>query len=177
MENKSKKYLINQNEQIYTLTTQIYEDKLRFACIEKKAIEQLVYIAEFSIEELKSISPIFSSLTSITEAQDIFHIILISGKLSLDNYINHLNLDFTKVNDNQIEESFIIKLNLYENDITIQQPIQSNSINILNLETNSTNDNQNKENYFQVHLRDSNPEDTLPNIGSNEIIYDSKIKE
>ena len=92
MESPSRKYELAQGERKYNLTTQIYQDKLRFACIEVNPINPLVYIGEFTLLNLMQLSTLFSSISDISQAQQIFDKIITSQKVAIEPQQNQINL-------------------------------------------------------------------------------------
>ena len=81
MESKIKKYELNQNGKKYILSIQIYEEKLRFACIEYYQEKQAIFIGEFTLTSLMGISSIFSDLTEISKALEIFDSLILNQKV------------------------------------------------------------------------------------------------
>ena len=128
METKIKKYELKQNGKRFILSCQIFEDKLRFACIEYLINTQIVYIGEFSIKDLVQINSVFSSLTEITKAQEIFDSLIISQKVSIELKDNYLNLNIIIKKEDQSDEKFTIKLRLFNK-------IETNINNKANIET------------------------------------------
>ena len=128
METKIKKYELKQNGKRFILSCQIFEDKLRFACIEYLINTKIVYIGEFSIKDLVQINSVFSSLTEITKAQEIFDSLIISQKVSIELKDNYLNLNIIIKKEDQSDEKFTIKLRLFNK-------IETNINNKANIET------------------------------------------
>ena len=153
MENPVKKYELEQEEKKYTLSTQIFEDKLRFVCIEVNQLNPLVYTGEFSLTDLQQLNEIFASIRTISEAEEIFENILVNQKISLAPEGNILNLKFVIKKEEQSENIFIVKLNLFNqnestNEQTSSPPINDIQINtqqqslnpIISLNVNEVND-------------------------------------
>jgi hypothetical protein len=116
MKSPSRKYELAQGERKYTLTTQVYQDKLRFACIEINPINPLVYIGEFALVNLMQLSNIFSSISDISQAQQIFDKIITNQKVVIEPQQNQINLRILIKRDNQPEEHFFLVLNLCNKD-------------------------------------------------------------
>ena len=140
MENPVKKYQINQEEKAYTLSTQIFQDNLRFVCIEINQDSPLVFTGEFSLNEIMKFNAIFESITTIEQAQNIFDEIMVNQKVSIELKENYMNLRIFIKKEEQFEE-FTIKLNLFsENQIKEEsQPIQSVKENQINSQQESIN--------------------------------------
>ena len=141
MENKAKKYELNQNGKKYILSTQIFQDKLRFACIEQSPLQPIIYIGEFTVIELTKISSIFSSLTEISKAQELFDKIITSQKLSLEPNNNYLNLNIIIKQENQPDENFIIKLNLLNQTQTITTTNNAQETITMQMQTTNIDNN------------------------------------
>ena len=141
MENKSRKYELNQNGKKYILSTQIFQDKLRFACIEPTPPNPIVFIGEYSIMELIQISSIFSSLTEISEVQELLDKIIIGQKISIEPNENYLNLNMIIKRENQADENFIIKLNLLNQ--TQATTTNTNTQQTTHIQTTSNDNNIN----------------------------------
>ena len=140
-----KKYELKQNGKRYILSSQIFNDKLRFACIDYSNEPEKIYIAEYVIKDLIQLNSIFSSLTEISKAQEIFDMLITKQKVSIETKDNYLNLNIIIKKDNQLVERFTIKLSLFsrvDNKIITHINKEIN-INQYNLTTQSNNINEN----------------------------------
>ena len=159
METKIKKYQLKQHGKRFILSCLIFEDKLRFACIEYLMDKQIVYIGEFSLKDLIQINSIFSSLTEITKALEIFDSLILKQKVSIELNDNYLNLNIIIKKEDQSDGKLAIKLRLFnktETNINIKAN-EETKIEQYHLETESnkldenlyspiTNKNEFKEN-------------------------------
>ena len=154
METKIKKYELKQHGKKYILSTQIFEDKLRFACIEMAQDKQIIYIDQFSINDLIQISPAFSTLTEISKAQELFDMLILKQKVSIENKENYLNLNIIIKRENQADEKLTIKLNLLNgaqnNNNQISSTITETNINHYNFTTTENNNLDEKLLYSPV---------------------------
>jgi hypothetical protein len=154
METKIKKYELKQHGKKYILSTQIFEDKLRFACIEMAQDQQIIYIGQFSINDLIQISPAFSTLTEISKAQELFDMLILKQKVSIENKENYLNLNIIIKRENQADEKLTIKLNLLNgaqnNTNQISTTITETNINHYNFTTTENNNLDEKLLYSPV---------------------------
>ena len=140
-----KKYELKQNGKRYILSSQIFNDKLRFACIDYSNEPEKIYIAEYVINDLIQLNSIFSSLTEISKAQEIFDMLITKQKVSIETKDNYLNLNIIINKENQLVERFTIKLSLFsrvDNQIITHINKEIN-INQYNLTTQSNNINEN----------------------------------
>ena len=165
MDSPSRKYELAQGERKYTLSTQVYQDKLRFACIEVNPINPLVYIGEFALSNLMKLSAVFSSVTDISQAQQIFDKIITSQKVLIEPLQNQINLRILIKRDNQPDEHFYLVLNLFNKDGGVNNE-QSLNQNIT--DNKYTREELNKE-YLSLlqNTRDSNQINEIANSNSN----------
>ena len=140
-----KKYELKQNGKRYILSSQIFNDKLRFACIDYSNEPEKIYIAEYVIKDLIQLNSVFTSLTEISKAQEFFDMLITKQKVSIETKDNYLNLNIIIKKENQIIERFTIKLSLFSKaDNKIITHINKEIIiNQYNLTTQSNNNNEN----------------------------------
>ena len=174
METKIKKYELKQNGKRFILSCQIFEDKLRFACIEYLINTQIVYIGEFSIKDLVQINSVFSSLTEITKAQEIFDSLIISQKVSIELKDNYLNLNIIIKKEEQSDEKFTIKLRLFNK-------IETNINNKANIETKieqhhlATESNKLDENLYSPITNKNEFKENIQQTTENITTYENNI--
>ena len=198
MENPVKKYQLEQDGKTYTLLTQIYQDRLRFVCIEANSIKSLVFTGEFTLSDLIEINQLFTSITSISQTQDLFDKIITNQKVSIESQGNYINLTIMLIKDNNIEEKFTLRLNLFTDNQTNQEPIQETQINenqikinppqnILfsfsennngqeNMEYTTTNENITPEQYISQQLQSNENINHEYNYESKQIHKTKKTK-
>ena len=141
MESKIKKYELNQNGKKYILSIQIFGEKLRFACIEYYQEKQTIFIGEFTLDVLMQISPVFSNLTEISKALEIFDSLILNQKVNIKLENNFLFLNILIKKENLPDEKFSIKLILF-NGIKKEDNIQVTEKKII---TNNIISNQYNE--------------------------------
>ena len=174
METKIKKYELKQNGKRFILSCQIFEDKLRFACIEYLINTQIVYIGEFSIKDLVQINSVFSSLTEIAKAQEIFDSLIISQKVSIELKDNYLNLNIIIKKEDQSDEKFTIKLRLFNK-------IETNINNKANIETKieqhhlATESNKLDENLYSPITNKNEFKENIQQTTENITTYENNI--
>ena len=139
MENPVKKYQLEQDGKSYTLSTQIYQDNLRFVCIELNPDKPLIFIGQFSLPEIIKLSPVFSSISSISDCHEIFDKLITTQKVSIEKKDNSIFIKII-IKQNQTEESFSFNLNLFTNNdnagnqqTTIENQNQSQNQNQSNM--------------------------------------------
>ena len=174
METIIKKYELKQNGKRFILSCQIFEDKLRFACLEYLINTQIIYIGEFSIKDLVQINSVFSSLTEITKAQEIFDSLIISQKVSIELKDNYLNLNIIIKKEDQSDEKFTIKLRLFNK-------IETNINNKANIETKieqhhlATESNKLDENLYSPITNKNEFKENIQQTTENITTYENNI--
>ena len=189
-----KKYELIQGGKKYILSSKIFEDKLRFACIDYSSGKEMVYIGEYIISDLIQINSIFSNLTEISKAQELFDKLITKQKVSIETKDNYLNLNIIIKKENQPVERFTIKLTLFnkpDNIINIHSKNET-STNKYNLNYQGNNANENlfslpiinnnesiKENYIQkktehITTSEENISSQLINTGKNDQLINSE---
>ena len=189
-----KKYELIQGGKKYILSSKIFEDKLRFACIDYSSGKEMVYIGEYIISDLIQINSIFSNLTEISKAQELFDKLITKQKVSIETKDNYLNLNIIIKKENQPVERFTIKLTLFNkpgNIINIPSKNKT-STNKYNLNYQGNNANENlfslpiinnnesiKENYIQkktehITTSEENISSQLINTGKNDQLINSE---
>ena len=189
-----KKYELIQGGKKYILSSKIFEDKLRFACIDYSSGKEMVYIGEYIISDLIQINSIFSNLTEISKAQELFDKLITKQKVSIETKDNYLNLNIIIKKENQPVERFTIKLTLFNKpgniiNIHSKNETSTNKYN-LNYQGNIANENlfslpiinnneSIKENYIQkktehITTSEENISSQLINTGKNDQLINSE---
>ena len=174
METKTKKYELKQHGRKYILSSQIFENKLRFACIEITSEKQIIYIGQFSINDLAQISSVFSSLTEISKAQELFDALILKQKVSIENKETFLNLNIIIKKENQPDEKFTIKLILFnaaQNSINVQTTTTTTETNINKYNITPTENNNLDENLLYSPVPSNNGQETKDQY--NQQIYEN----
>ena len=165
MESKIKKYELNQGGKKYVLSIQIFEDKLRFACIEYSLEKQTVFIGEFQIQDLIKISSIFSGLTDISKALELFDKLIMNQKVNIELEENYINLNIIIKKENQPEEIVTIKLTLFNGTKKIIQSTTTTTTtnivdnNLLINQNNLANENNINENLIYSPMSHNSEKD------------------
>ena len=154
MENLVKKYQIEQDGKNYTLSTQIFQDKLRFLCIELNSINPLVFTGEFYLNELQQLNAIFFNVSTISQAQDIFDNIVTTKKVSIEPDNNSILLKLYINEENQLEDYFSLKLNSFsqneqQNETVVTQSQIDNQAHI-QMQAQNIDQSQNEINFQNI---------------------------
>ena len=177
---------------MYNISTQIFKDKLRLILEEANIDNSLIYTAIFTLNELMQLSSIFSSISSISEAQNIFENIIINQKITIEYHGEYINLKIG-IKEKNIEEYFTIPLNLYNQNGSNTQKNSFQSINInksnsqdqistqyfSSLTTNTEDNNQlfyssdNTNQEYSIPFQDQSTENMIYNTNGNFYNYDN----
>ena len=192
MEILVQKYELEQDGKMYNISTQIFKDKLRLILEEANIDNSLIYTAIFTLNELMQLSSIFSSISSISEAQNIFENIIINQKITIEYHGEYINLK-VGIKEKNIEEYFTIPLNLYNQNGSNTQKNSFQSINInksnsqdqistqyfSSLTTNTEDNNQlfyssdNTNQEYSIPFQDQSTENMIYNTNGNFYNYDN----
>ena len=192
MEILVQKYELEQDGKMYNISTQVFKDKLRLILEEANIDNSLIYTAIFTLNELMQLSSSFSSISSISEAQNIFENIIINQKITIEYHGEYINLK-VGIKEKNIEEYFTIPLNLYNQNGSNTQKNSSQSINInksnsqdqistqyfSSLTTNTEDNNQlfyssdNPNQEYSIPFQDQSTENMIYNTNGNFYNYDN----
>ena len=175
MESKIKKYELNQNGKKYILSIQIFGEKLRFACIEHYQEKQTIFIGEFTLDVLMQISPVFSNLTEISKALEIFDSLILNQKVNIKLENNFLFLNILIKKENLPDEKFSIKLILF-NGIKKEDNIQVTEKKIITSNIISNQYNESTDNNINENLIYSPTSQNIEQVRHTQAINEQIIK-
>ena len=171
MESKQKRYQLEQKGKKYILSIQTFQDKLRFVCIEFSSDKQIIYIGQFNILELTKISSVFSSVTEISEALDLFDEMIVKQKINIELKENYLNLNILIKNQNKPDEKFTIKLILFNranSGVNTQNDTKSTNV-VINQNDSTTDYNKIDENLVYSPNKENKQEQKTPIINEKNV--------
>ena len=87
-----QKYELTQYGRIYILSSEIYEDSVRLTCVEVNRHDPPVFLGLYTLYQLQMLSQIFSSSSTIREAQEIINKTIESQKVRIENKGNQINV-------------------------------------------------------------------------------------
>ena len=182
MESKQKRYQLEQKGKKYILSIQTFQDKLRFVCIEVSSDKQTTYIGQFNILELTKISSVFSSVTEISEALDLFDEMIVKQKINIELKENYLNLNILIKNPNKPDEKFTIKLILFNRaNSGVNTQNDTKSTNVVINQNDSTSDyNKIDENLVYSPNTENKQEPKTPTINEKNVespVINNQIQE
>jgi len=182
MESKQKRYQLEQKGKKYILSIQTFQDKLRFVCIEVLSDKQTTYIGQFNILELTKISSVFSSVTEISEALDLFDEMIVKQKINIELKENYLNLNILIKNPNKPDEKFTIKLILFNRaNSGVNTQNDTKSTNVVINQNDSTSDyNKIDENLVYSPNTENKQEPKTPTINEKNVespVINNQIQE
>ena len=103
-----QKYELTQDGRVYILSSEIYEDSVRLTCVEVNRKKPPVFLGLYTLYELQMLSQIFSSSSTIREAQEIINKTIESQKVRIENKGNQINVLLFLLNQGQ-NPVFILK--------------------------------------------------------------------
>ena len=178
MKKITRNYEISQGKSKYKLSTKVNQGKLILNCKKINSDKSLAYFGEFFPHELMKLSSIFSPISNIYDAQDIFEKIIIGQKISVEEYKDYMNLKLFIKKEDGIEENLTIKLNLINKNEMPKQNL-SDIFNIKNRRMQYSPPNINKiskSKYIQLPKRNiDNMEITSNNDLRNTLNYENLL--
>ena len=103
-----QKYELTQDGRIYILSSEIYKDSIRLTCVEVNRHDPPVFLGLYTLYQLQMLSQIFSSSSTIREAQEIINKTIESQKVRIENKGNQINVLLFLLNQGQ-NPVFILK--------------------------------------------------------------------
>ncbi len=79
-----QKYQLIQGNKVYSLSTQASQEKLKLTCEDFNVEYPSVYACEYTILELMQLTPLFASVSTIKQAQEIFGNIIVNQKVRVE---------------------------------------------------------------------------------------------
>ena len=136
MEDYKKKYEISQDGNKYILTTEIYNGNIRLTCVELNKSNPLVYIGDFTLEYLKQLSSLFSSVSIIEQALILINDTIEARKVNIESKGDYINILLYLLNETQDptinfslkniplnEENFVYSQNNEPDEIYFTKPV------------------------------------------------------
>ena len=142
METNINTYNLSQDGKQFLLQSSLIGNRLRLSC-KSVSNQKIKFVREFTVEELKQLDKIFSSITTPYEALQCFDTIMKNQKVSISESFEVINIKFyikTEEEEHQMELPFIEEYTsstTNENIITDFQNLNLNNLNTT--ETGSSN--------------------------------------
>ena len=141
-----QKYQLAQGNKVYSLSTQASQEKLKLTCEDINVEHPSVYVCEFTLLELIQLTPLFASVSTIKQAQEIFENIIVNQKVRVESQGDYLILQIFVKKEDGGEEYFSLLLNLFNsnasdiNGTNTQSMLYQQSFgNLQNIEGNLSN--------------------------------------
>ena len=141
-----QKYQLAQGNKVYSLSTQASQEKLKLTCEDINVEHPSVYVCEFTLLELMQLTPLFASVSTIKQAQEIFENIIVNQKVRVESQGDYLILQIFVKKEDGGEEYFSLLLNLFNsnasdiNGTSTQSMLYQQSFgNLQNIEGNLSN--------------------------------------
>ena len=134
METNINTYNLSQDGKQFLLQSSLIGNRLRLSC-KSVSNQKIKFVREFTIEELKQLDKIFSSITTPYEALQCFDTIMKNQKVSISESLEVINIKFyikKEEEEHQMELPFIEEYTsstMNENIITDFQNLNLNNLN------------------------------------------------
>ena len=151
METNINTYNLSQDGKQFLLQSSLIGNRLRLSC-KSVSNQKIKFVREFTIEELKQLDKIFSSITTPYEALQCFDTIMKNQKVSISESFEVINIKFyikTEEEEHQMELPFIEEYTSStknENIITDFQNLNLNNLNTTEMGYSNYDTNINIEN-------------------------------
>ena len=156
METNINTYNLSQDGKQFLLQSSLIGNRLRLSC-KSVSNQKIKFVREFTIEELKQLDKIFSSITTPYEALQCFDTIMKNQKVSISESFEVINIKFyikTEEEEHQMELPFIEEYTSStknENIITDFQNLNLNNLNTTEMGYSNYDTNINIENIDTTH--------------------------
>ena len=128
MDNNKKQYKVTQDENDYILTSELNVNNLRITLQEINKNNPLIYVGDFSLQDLKKVNEVFYTTSTVQEALIIINNIIEEQKVNIEKKQNYINILLFLDEENQNEDNyFILKCGLI-NSQNLQRSYNSNII-------------------------------------------------
>lgn len=116
---EKQRYQVTQDNQEFILSTYIIDDKINIECQDNNLSSNPTYSRDYSLQELKSFSEIFSFISTSLEALN-----------ELNNAIDRQQVKITNKGD-IMEILFNLQINTYEQEVTFPLPLKISNNNYI----------------------------------------------
>ena len=141
-----QKYQLAQGNKVYSLSTQASQEKLKLTCEDINVEHPSVYVCEFTLLELMQLTPLFASVSTIKQAQEIFENIIVNQKVRVESQGDYLIFQIFVKKEDGGEEYFSLLLNLFNPNVSDINGTNTESMlyqqsfgNLQNIEGNLSN--------------------------------------
>ena len=134
MESNINTYNLSQDGKQFLLQSSLIGNRLRLSC-KSVSNQKIKFVREFTIEELKQLDKIFSSITTPYEALQCFDTIMKNQKMSISESFEVINIKFyikTEEEEHQMELPFIEEYTSSTKNENIINDFQNLNLNNLN---------------------------------------------
>ena len=162
-EKNESRYQLEQDNQIYILSTSLINDKLKLVCKDSNSQK---YIGEFSMNDLLILSKYFSTTRNVEQVQNYLNGIIEKQRVAIFSEENILKVTLYLVNNDKI----IIPLN---KRVSSYYNINNNNINTNNIFTNNINTSnifRTNNNYYDYESLILQSQQNNNNISINSLI-------
>ena len=123
-----QKYELTQNGHTYILSTLIKDQFVKLICVESGISGQHLFVAGFTLEQLRQLNSVFNNVSTIIEAQEIINQTIENQKVSVEPQGNLLNIVLFLSKETETDESYLIRMGLNSKGIIYKEPIIYKSV-------------------------------------------------
>ena len=126
-----QKYELSQNGKNYILTTEVQEGNLRLTCVESGILNPPIFYGEFSLTYLRQLSKIFTTISTIEQAQEILNQTIETQKVHIEHKKDIINITLYLQRETESENSASVLMNGMDNqsqNIAYKQPLVYNKV-------------------------------------------------
>ena len=121
-----QKFDLEQNGRHYVLTTEIEGEYVKLTCVEIGITNPPVFIGKYSLIQLKALSTMFNTISTILQAQELLDQTIENQKVSVEHNGNIINITLYLSRESESEDSVIVKKKVNDQDNLYNKPIQYN---------------------------------------------------
>ena len=121
-----QKFDLEQNGRHYILTTEIEGEYVKLTCVETGVTNPPVFIGKYSLIQLKALSTMFNTISTILQAQELLDQTIENQKVSVEHNGNIINITLYLSRESESEDSVIVKKRINDQDKLYNKPIQYN---------------------------------------------------
>ena len=121
-----QKFELEQHGRHYILTTEIDGEYVKLTCVEIGITDPPVFVGKYSLIQLKRLSTMFNTISTILQAQELLDQTVENQKVSIENNGNIINLTLYLSRESESEDSVIVKRKINDQDKLYNKPIQYN---------------------------------------------------
>ena len=98
MSTSIQRFQLSQGGKNYILTTKIEGNYVILTCVQAKVSNSPIYFGQFTLTQLRQLSKMFNTMTTISQAQEFLNQSIENQKVSVEHQGNLININFISIN-------------------------------------------------------------------------------